>query len=132
MLTYLLAGLFVGAIIGGIVYWAKKENEATKQMMADLTEEQKALLEDVQIADYDSKKFTWTQRAMIARVKENGNSVALKILWYNTVIQNNTLNQCQHADLKMKASEFAKRGLKQGDFVNLFIDPQNAKCKIVD
>lgn len=130
-MVYIIAGIVVGAIIGGIVYWAKKENEATKQMMSELTDEQMEELKDVQIADYDSSKYTWTQKAMIARVKENGNSVALNILWFNTVIQNNTLNQCQHADLKMKASEFSAKGLKKGDYVRLFIDPQNAKCKIL-
>lgn len=61
---------------------------------------------------------------MIAEINVKGeNKVALKVLWYNTVIQNATVNQCQYADINMKKSDFDAKGLKNGDFVEIFIDP---------
>lgn len=116
----------VVAIFAGVVFiLAKKENDATKEMVSKLTEEQKAMLEDNQVENFDYKKHTWTQRGMVAFVKEKGDKkVALKVLWYNTVIQNNFLNQCQHADITMKKADFEEKGLRVGSFVTIFIDPE--------
>lgn len=124
-MEYLILIVVLAAFAGIIVICAKKEKEILNNFLANLTEEQKAALEDNQIEDYDSKKYTWTQRGMIASVKVKGESkVALKVLWYNTVIQNNTINQCQYADINMKKSDFDAKGLKTGDFVRIFINPE--------
>lgn len=73
-----------------------------KEMLSNLTEDQKKQLEDNQVENFDDKKHTWIQRGMIGSVTDKNNKVALKVLWYNTVIQNATLNQCQFADINMK------------------------------
>lgn len=130
-MTYVIAGAVVAVFIVVIVIWAKKENDITKGLVAGLTEEQKALLEDNQVEMVDLKKCTWNQRAMIAAVKEKGDKkVALKVLWYNTIIQNNFLNQCEHADITMKKTEFEEKGLKVGSFVTMFMDPEKG-AKII-
>lgn len=121
---YLIAILVIAIFTVILMVWAKKENEILDNLLSNLTEEQKRNLEDNQVEDFDVKKHTWTQRGMIAEVNVKGkNKVALKVLWYNTIIQNATINQCQYADINMKKSDFDAKGLKIGDFVRIFIDP---------
>lgn len=124
-MEYLILVVVLAIFAGVIVIWAKKEKEILNDILANLTKEQKEALENNQVEDFDDKKHTWTQRGMIASVKVKGESkVALKVLWYNTVIQNNTLNQCQYADINMKKADFDEKGLKVGDFVKIFINPE--------
>ena len=121
---YLIAILVIAIFTVILMVWAKKENQILDNLLSNLTEEQKRNLEDNQVEDFDVKKHTWTQRGMIAEVNVKGkNKVALKVFWYNTIIQNATINQCQYADINMKKSDFDAKGLKNGDFVRIFINP---------
>lgn len=123
-MEYLITILVIAIFIVIIMVWAKKDNGILDGLLSNLTEEQKRKLEDNQVENFDKKKHTWTQRGMIAEINVKGeNKVALKVLWYNTVIQNATVNQCQYADINMKKSDFDAKGLKNGDFVEIFIDP---------
>ena len=123
-MEYLITILVIAIFIVIIMVWAKKENRMLEGLISNLTEEQRKKLEDNQVEDYDEKKHTWTQRGMIAEVNIKGESkVALKVLWYNTIIQNTTLNEYQYADINMKKSDFDAKGLKNGDFVKIFINP---------
>ncbi len=124
-MEYLIAILVVVIIIIIMMQLAKKDSEILNELVSNLTEEQKRKLEDNQVEDFNEKNFTWTQIGMIAKVNIKGeNKVELKVLWYNTVIQNNTLSKCQYADINMKKSDFDAKGLKNGDFVRMFIDPK--------
>ncbi len=132
-MEYIISFLVVAVFIGVIAIWIKKEHEICKNLVSNLTEEQKKELEDNQIENFDSKKHTWIQKAMIAEVTVKGeNKVALKVLWYNTIIQNATLNQFQYADISMKKTEFDSKGLKQGDFVKMFMDPEKGAKIVTD
>lgn len=129
---YLLAGLIPVAILAGIIYiWSKKENEKIEKVASQLTEEQKNNLVDNQVENFNEKKITWTQRGMISEVKESGSKVEVRVLYYNTVVQNNTLNQICATDLKVDKSEFEKHGLKVGSFVKIFIDMNKFESNIV-
>lgn len=129
---YLLVGLIPVAILAGIIYiWSKKENEKIEKVVSQLTEEQKNYLLDNQVENFNAKKITWTQSGMISEVKESGNKVKVRVLYYNTVIQNNTLNQICATDLKVDKSEFEKHGLKVGSFVKIFIDMNKFDSNIV-
>ena len=130
-MEYVIGAIIVLAFIGVILVMAKKEGNNLENMLSNLTEEQKRTLEDNQIENFDDKKHTWVQRGMIAQVCEKNNKVALKVLWYNTIIQNATLNKCQYADISMKKSEFESHGLKNGDFVKIYINPEKCKVNIV-
>ncbi len=123
-MEYLITILVIAIVIGIIMVWAKKENKMLEGLISNLTDEQRRKLEDNQVENFDEKKHTWTQRGMIAEVNVKSESkVALKVLWYNTIIQNATLNQYQYADINMKKSDFDAKDLKNGDFVKIFIDP---------
>lgn len=128
---YPIALAIVAVLAVIIVIWAKKEKKIQAGMLSHLTDEQKAFLQDNQVANYDANKFTWTQRGMIGEVTDKGSKVALKVLWFNTVIQNATLNDFQYADITMKKEDFNARGLSQGSIVTIFINPNKAKAEIV-
>lgn len=124
-MEYLIAILVVVIIIIIMMQLAKKDSEILNELVSNLTEEQKRKLEDNQVDDFNEKNFTWNQIGMIAKVNIKGeNKVSLKVLWYNTIIQNNTLSKYQYADINMKKSDFDAKGLKNGDFVRMFIDPK--------
>lgn len=112
-------------------FWAKKEKEVLQEMLSRLTEEQKKELEDNQVQPLEDKKFAWIQRGMIGKVTDKNNKVALKVLWYNTVIQNDTLNKCQFADVTINKDVFEAHGLKEGSFVKILIKPEDAKAEII-
>lgn len=123
-MEYIIAIIVIAAFAAVIMIVAKKEQGILDNLLLKLTDEQKKDLENNQIEDFDEKKHTWIQRGMIAEVNTKGdNKVNLKVLWYNTIIQNDTVNQCQYADISMKKSDFDNKGLKNGDFVKIFIDP---------
>jgi len=130
-MEYLVSGVVIAALIGVFFVWAKKENELKEKMVAELTEEQREELKNNQVENFDDKKHTWEQKGLIGQVTDKGNSVALKVLWYNTVIQNATLNNFQYADIKMKKSEFEERKLDKNSIVTIFINPEKAEAKII-
>ena len=130
-MEYIITIIVIAIFVAIIMIWAKKEQGILDNLLLNLTDEQKKDLEDNQIEDFDEKKHTWIQRGMIAEVNTKGdNKVNLKVLWYNTIIQNDTINQCQYADISMKKSDFDNKGLKNGDFVKIFIDPEKG-AKII-
>ena len=130
-MEYIITIIVIAIFVAIIMIWAKKEQGILDNLLLNLTDEQKRDLEDNQIEDFDEKKHTWIQRGMIAEVNTKGdNKVNLKVLWYNTIIQNDTINQCQYADISMKKSDFNNKGLKNGDFVKIFIDPEKG-AKII-
>lgn len=130
-MAYLIGGIIVIAVIAFFYVWAKKDADRLSNYIAELTEEQKKTLEATEIEEAEGGKYAWIQDGMICdAIVKNESKVALVVLWYNKVIQNNTLNQIQHADINMKKADFDKHGLKKGDFVKIYIDPEKG-AKIV-
>lgn len=124
-MTYLPVFIIVGAIVGVFIFLIKKDNERLAGYVAKTTEEQKAKLAATEITLVDGKKNVWTQTGMICDAKIKSESkVALVVLYHNKVIQNNTYNQIEHADLNISKAEFDSHNLKVGDFVKIYIDPE--------
>ena len=116
--------LVVGVLFVIIKFFIQKENAIKAEMLAELTDEQIEDLKDNEVTNFDEKKNTWTQKAFIGRVLDKGNSYALKVLWYNTVIRDHsTFNDFQYADIKVRKAEFNEKGYKKGSNVKMFIDP---------
>ena len=130
-MLYVIGALVLAVFVGILVIAIKKENAMQKQMLEELNHAQIEELKENEVTDFDDKKFTWIQKGIIGNVNDKGAKVALKVLWYNTVIDNNTLNDFQYADIKIKKDEYESRKLSKGIFVNIFIDPQKANAKIV-
>lgn len=130
-MEYLIAVVVIGIFIGVVMIWAKKESKNLEGYVANLTDEQKNELESTDIKWVEGKKNVWTQKGLVCNINEkNGNKVHVVVLWYNKVIQNDTLNKIQYADVNVKKAEADAHGLKVGDMVNLYIDPEKS-AKII-
>lgn len=130
-MEYLIVALIVVGAVVAFVMAAKKEAKNLDEMLSSLTSEQINDLKDNQVCNYDQSNYTWIQKGLVGRITDKGNAVALKVVWYNTVIQNNTYKNFQYADIKISKEEFNSRGLQINSIVNIYIDPSNANAKIV-
>lgn len=131
LLYIVIALVVVGVFALVVILLAKKGNKEMNGWLTQMTEEQKAYLRDNQVRDYDEKKHTWVQKAYVAQALDKGDKIAVKLLWYNTVIQNNTLNDFQYADVKVSKTDYEGHGLRLGSYVNMFINPEKAHAEIV-
>lgn len=110
---------------------AKKDNKERDEMVSKLTEEQKNILMSTDVNFI--KKNEWVQKAMVAKLKDKGNKVELRLLWFNKVIQNNEYNKITIADATITKSEQEEHNLKTGDFVKMYFAPEKSigRVKII-
>lgn len=122
-----MAGIFVvGVVVGFIIVvfiLAGKENKDLNIMVSKLNDEQKNKLSMTDV-NFIEGKNEWVQQGMISEINDKGSKVALKVLWFNRVIQNNSYNKIVYADVTIKKEDFEKYNLKYGDFVKLHIAPE--------
>ena len=123
-MSYIIVGAIIGAFIGAIVYFSKKENIKLQEILEKITVEQKNRLESTEVKFIEGKNNEWTQEGMIISMVDKGNKYACKILWYNTVIQNNFFEQIEDGDTSISKSEAEVHNLKVGDFVKVYIAPE--------
>jgi hypothetical protein len=121
-MVYLIVFIILGAFVGVVVMIAKKDGAETKEMVENLTEEQKNRLMAAEVTFVEQN--AWTQDAMVAKIKDKGGKVDVRLLWYNTTIQNAEMNTITIADASIKKSEQEEHDLKVGDFVKLYIAPE--------
>ena len=125
-MEYVIMFAVIGAIAGVVVVLAKKSNEKLKEMINNLSDEQKNKLALTEVNFVEGKDNEWIQEGMIAQMDEKGNKVAMKILWHNKVIQNNFYDQIEYGDTSLSKEEVEKHNLKVGDFVKVKIAPEKS------
>lgn len=133
-LVKLLSVVLIAAVFTAIALFAvKKEKGIQNDLLSKLTNEQIEDLKknEVNVKNDNQKKFSWYQKGLIGRVTVRGNNCYLKVLWYNTIIENYTLYDFQYADIKMKKDDFDRRGLKEGHTVKIFLEPYKPNAAIV-
>ena len=121
-MIYVIVGAVIGAIVGVIIAIAKKDSAERDEMVANLTEEQSNRLKEAEVKFVEQN--AWTQDAMVAKIKDKGNKVDLRLLWCNKTIQNAEMNSITIADANIKKSEKEEHDVKVGDFVTLYIAPE--------
>ena len=132
-MEYVITGVIVLAVIIFFVVWAGKDQKRLEGYVSALSEEQKEILKSAEVQGVDGKKNVWTQTGLICEVKvKNEHKTAVVVLWYNTVIQNATFEKICHADINVKKEEFDAHGLKEGDYVKLYIDPEKGGKIVFD
>lgn len=125
-MEYVIMFAVIGALAGVVVVLAKKSNEKLKEMISNLSDEQKNKLALTEVNFVEGKDNEWIQEGMIAQMDEKGNKVAMKILWHNKVIQNNFYDQIEYGDTSLSKEEVEKHNLKVGDFVKVKIAPEKS------
>ena len=122
-MEYVIGGLIVGAFIGAVFFFSKKENQKLEEMVANLNEEQKKELALTDVKFIEGKNDEWIQNGMIGEMTDKGKKFAIKVLWHNRVIQNDTYDKIQYGDTSLSKEEVEKHSLKVGDFVKVYIAP---------
>ena len=119
-MEFIIGVLVVGAFIGLIVFFLKKENNKLKEMVGNLNEEQKNKLALTDVKFVEEKNDEWIQEGMIGEMKDKGYKY---VLWHNKVIRNATYDQLQYGDTSLSKKGVESNGLKVGDFVKVRVAP---------
>ena len=100
-------------------------------MVSKLTEEQRNILMSTEVNFVE--KNAWVQKAMVAKMKDKGNKIDIRLLWFNEVLQNNEYNKITIADVAITKSEQEEHNVKEGDFVNFYFAPEKSigRTKII-
>lgn len=122
-MEFIIGVLVVGAFIGLIVFFLKKENNKLKELVGNLNEEQKNKLALTDVKFVEGKNDEWIQEGMIGEMKDKGYKYAIRVLWHNKVIQNATYDQLQYGDTSLSKKDVESNGLKVGDFVKVRVAP---------
>ena len=128
---YLIIAVIIGAFVGAVFVVAKKDSKERDEMVSKLTEEQKNLLMLTEIKFVE--KNAWIQDAIVAKMNDKGNKIDIRLLWYDTLIQNNENNTITIADTSITKAEQEAHNLKIGDTVKMYIAPEKTigSCKII-
>lgn len=114
----------VGIIIFVVVVFvlAIKGKKERDEMVSKLTQEQKNILMSTDVNFVENN--AWVQNAMVSKLVDKGNKVAVTLLWFNKVLQNNEYNTITIAELTITKSEQQQHNLKNGDFVKMYFAPE--------
>ena len=121
-MEYVIVAVGIAVFIGVICVIAKKDSKECNEMVSNLTEEQKNFLVQTEVKSIENN--VWTQEAIVAKVNEKGNKVAIRFLWYNKVLQNNEYNTITIGDANITKAEQETHNLKVGDKIKVYFAPE--------
>lgn len=122
-MEFIIGGMVVGAFIGLIVFFLKKEHNKLEEMVENLNEEQKNKLALTDVKFVEGKNDEWIQEGMIGEMKDKGHKYAIRVLWHNKVIRNATYDQLQYGNTFLSKKDVESNDLKVGDFVKVHVAP---------
>lgn len=122
-MEFIIGVMVVGAFIGLIVFFLKKEHNKLEEMVENLNEEQKNKLALTDVKFVEGKNDEWIQEGMIGEMKDKGHKYAIRVLWHNKVIRNATYDQLQYGDTFLSKKNVESNDLKVGDFVKVHVAP---------
>lgn len=130
-MEYLIIAIVIAVFIGVVFLIAIKDSKERNEMVSKLTEEQKNLLMSTEVKFVE--KNAWVQNAIVAKINDKGNKIELRLLWYNTVMQNNEYNTITIADTSITKAEQETHNLKIGDNVKMYFAPEKTigRVKII-
>ena len=122
-MEFIIGGMVVGAFIGLIVFFLKKEHNKLEEMVENLNEEQKNKLALTDVKFVEGKNDEWIQEGMIGEMKDKGYKYSIRVLWHNKVIRNATYDQLQYGNTFLSKKDVESNDLKVGDFVKVHVAP---------
>ena len=108
-MPYLIVAVVVVIFIAVVFIVAGKDSKERIDMVSKLTEEQRNILMSTEVNFVE--KNAWVQKAMVAKMKDKGNKIDIRLLWFNEVLQNNEYNKITIADVAItqrKGRRFCK------------------------
>ncbi len=122
--TFIIGVAIAGVVIAFFFIWYKKDQKNVSEMLSAMSEETLTRVREAEILSVEGKPNCWIQEAVIGRAVDKGNSVAVRTLYMNKTITNNTYNTICHADFKIDKATYESRGLKEGSFIQMYVDPE--------
>lgn len=121
-MEYLIMVVVIVVFVGFVLVISKKDAKERDEMISKLTEDQKKFLMSTEVKFVE--KNAWIQDAIIAKINDKGDKIALRLLWYDKVIQNNEYNTITIADTSITKVEQEAHNLKIGDNVKMYLAPE--------
>lgn len=121
-------GVIACALLGLVVYIiAKKESAKNEERIKTLTEEQKQTLINAPVTPFSNYGGGVIVKGLLYEINLKSKSNAkIVVLFYNTYFPN-SLYKIQWADITIPKQTLEEHQLRQGDYVNMKIDPDGGK-----
>lgn len=121
----------MGVIVLVVFLLIKKQGKTQQTLEAAMTQEQKDRLLRTQPVAPPAGKGGFTIEALIVEMQDKGSKYFTRLMWHNTVIPNNYMNKLMLAELNVPKEQADARGLKVGDYVQFWLDPEKQKWEIL-
>ena len=131
----LRAFIYVVPVIAGIVlvvFLLIKNQNKTQQALEDaMTQEQKDRLLQTRPVAPPAGKSGFVIEALVVEMQDKGSKYFTRLMWHNTVIPNNFMDKLMSAELNVPKEKAEANGLKVGDYVRFWLDPEKQKWDIL-
>ena len=97
-MPYLIVAVVVVIFIAVVFIVAGKDSKERIDMVSKLTEEQRNILMSTEVNFVE--KNAWVQKAMVAKMKDKGDKIDIRLLWFNEVLQNNEYNKISNNKIR--------------------------------
>lgn len=125
---YIIMIAVIAVFVALVFVIAKKDSKECEELVSKLTEEQKNFLMSTEVKFVE--KNAWVQDAIVAKINDKGNKIQIRLLWYDTVIQNNEYHTITIADTSITKAEQEAHNLKIGDNVHMYFAPEKTIGRI--
>ncbi|KFI69243.1 hypothetical protein [Bifidobacterium magnum] len=121
---------YVAAIIALLIIiafiWIRGNKKNKKKLDSfDITDEQRATLKRAPVTIDKRNPHSWNQLALIQNVTKRGGRTVVDAMWYNTMINNDTMNDIAMAQFTVSYNELKDHNINVGDYVSINLDPKN-------
>ena len=130
---YVIIGAVIGAFVAAVFAIAKKDAKERDEMISKLSNEEKERI--MKAEPQFVEENAWVQEAYVAKIVEKGSKSDVRLLWYNTTMNNNENETITIADASISKADKEAHNVKVGDFVqlddNYHVIPGNAGQELI-
>ena len=134
-MSLLKALVYVVPILGGIILVLfliiRSQNKTKDTIEAGMTQEQKDHLLQTKAVPAEGAKGGYLMEALVVELKNKGAKTFVRVMWHNTVIPNNFLDQLMMANVNVSTADAEAHHLQVGDYVQFWMNPEKQKWDIV-
>ena len=121
-ILYLLGGVGICAIFGGVIYVLTKKDEINdEERISNLTEEQKKILIETPYLEVVAMPNAALVHGLIYEIPKVTKTKASLVIMYNNQYYPN-MRGLSHADINVPIEAFKEYDLKVGDYVNILLN----------
>ena len=135
LMSLLKALIYVVPILGGIILVffliIRSQNKTKDAIEAGMTQEQKDRLLAAEPEAAPEGKGGFVIDALVVGKTDKGAKYGVCLMWHNTVIPNNTMNELMMTKMNVSKEKADAHNLQVGDYVKHWLDPEKQKWDIL-